>query len=104
MMTKRKRYIFLAILLLALPLILAQMLVSKKDPLAKPLMILSPRKFAGHPKKLVDWLVSPRGQAIVKSVGLVPVGEVAADFDLKPKPPQPKSAKTEPVETSKAAK
>ena len=54
------------------------MLSSRKYPLAKPLMILSPRKFAGNPKKLADWLVSPRGQAIVKSAGFVPVSETAA--------------------------
>ncbi len=50
-------------------------LASKKYPLAKPLMILSGRRFAGDSKRLVDFLVSPRGQALVKSVGFMPVGE-----------------------------
>lgn len=59
------------------------MLASRKYPLAKPLMILSPRKFAGNPKKLVDWLVSPPGQVIVKSVGLVPVSETTAATGIK---------------------
>lgn len=78
-----------------------EMLTSKKYPLAKPLMILSGRKFAGNPKKLVDWLVSPRGQAIVKSVGLMPVGEVAPESEIKPKP---KPANPEPAEASNTAK
>ena len=54
------------------------MLVSKKYPLAKPLMILAGRRLAGDPKRVVDFLLSPRGQAIVKSVGFVPVSETAA--------------------------
>lgn len=61
----------------------AAMLASKKYPLAKPLMILSGRRLAGDPKRLVEFLLSPRGQAIVNSVGLMPVGEVAADFQIK---------------------
>ena len=69
------------------------MLASNKYPLAKPLMILSGRRYAGDAKRLVEFLKSPRGQAIVKSVGLVPVGEVAADFDpnVKAKPPAAES-------------
>ena len=64
------------------------MLASKKYPLAKPLIVLSPRRFAGEPKKLVDFLLSPRGQALVKSVGFAPVGEAApvSEIQLKPKP------------------
>lgn len=62
------------------------MLASKKYPLAKPLMILSPRRYAGDTKRLVDFLMSPRGQAMVKSVGFMPVREVAADFDPNAKP------------------
>lgn len=59
------------------------MLASKKYPLAKPLVIVSGRRYAGDSKRLVDFLITPRGQAIVKSVGFVPIGEVATDFDPK---------------------
>ena len=63
------------------------MLASKKYPLAKPLMILSPRRYAGDAKRLVDFLRTPRGQAMVKSVGFVPVGEVAPKIEADPKEP-----------------
>ena len=66
------------------------MLASKKYPLAKPLIILSGRRFAGNSKRLVDFFLSPRGQALVKSVGFVPVGEAAPPSEIQPKP------KTEP--------
>ena len=79
----------------------AAMLTSKKYPLAKPLMILSGRRYAGKPKRLVEFLTSPRGQAIVKSVGFMPVGEVAADFDPKA---TPKAAAAEAPAASDAAK
>ena len=79
----------------------AAMLTSKKYPLAKPLMILSGRRYAGKPKRLVEFLTSPRGQAIVKSVGFMPVGEVAVDFDPKARP---KAAAAEAPAASDAAK
>ena len=78
------------------------MLQSQKYPLAKPLMILSGRRYAGDSKRLVDFLKTPRGQSMVKSVGLVPVGEVAADFDPAAKP-KPAAAAAAPA-TSNAAK
>ncbi len=62
------------------------MLASKKYPLAKPLIILSGRRFAGNSKRLVEFFLSPRGQAIVKSVGFAPVGEAAPASEIQPKP------------------
>ena len=62
------------------------MLASKKYPLAQPLIILSGRRFAGNSKRIVEFFLSPRGQAIVKSVGFAPVGEAAPASEIKPKP------------------
>ena len=55
-----------------------EMLASKKYPLAKPLMMLSGRRYAGNAKRLVDFLTSPRGQEMVKSVGLIPISDGSA--------------------------
>ena len=63
-----------------------EMLASKKYPLAKPLIILSGRRFAGNPKRIVEFFLSPRGQAIVKSVGFAPIGEAAPASEINPKP------------------
>ena len=61
------------------------MLASKKYPLAKPLIILSGRRFAGDSKRLVDFFLSPRGQALVRSVGFAPVGEATPLSAIQPK-------------------
>ena len=81
------------------------MLAAKKYPLAKPLIILSGRRYAGDAKKLTDFLLSPRGQFIVKSAGFAPVGEVSEPFDLKAKPkPAEADPKAKPPAASQAAK
>ena len=81
------------------------MLAAKKYPLAKPLIILSGRRFAGDAKKLADFFLTPRGQYIVKSVGFAPVGEVSEPFDLKAKPkPAEADAKAKPPAASQPAK
>ena len=82
-----------------------QMLASKKYPLARPLIILSGRRFAGDAKRLADFFLSPRGQFIVKSVGFAPVGEVAEPFEIKSKPkPTESDAPAKPPAASQAAK
>ena len=63
----------------------AETLAAGKFPLARPLAIISGRRFAGDSKRLVDFLLTPRGQAIVKSVSFVPVREAAASIE-RPKP------------------
>ena len=81
------------------------MLASKKYPLAKPLIILSGRRFAGDSKRIVDFFLSPRGQALVKSVGFAPVGEAAPPSEIKPKAKPEAGADPEPaVPASKPAK
>jgi phosphate transport system substrate-binding protein len=64
-------------------------LSENKYPMARPLIVISGRRFAGDVKRVVDFLLTPRGQAMVKSQGLVPIGEAAASY--KPaEAPKPK--------------
>jgi phosphate transport system substrate-binding protein len=69
-------------------------LVAQKYPLSRPLFVVSGRRFAGNTKRLVDFLLSPRGQGYVESVHFQPVGVA------KP-PPVKESAK---AGASKSAK
>lgn len=53
-------------------------------PLARPLLIVSGRRFAGTAKRLVEFLLSPKGQGFVRSVQFTPVGEAEAPAAEKP--------------------
>lgn len=64
-------------------------LASKKYPLSQPLMVVSSRRYAGNAKRLVEFLTSPRGQKIVRSAGLTPVGAEDPAFDPNAKPSAP---------------
>ena len=69
-----------------------------KYPMARPLMVISGRRFAGDAKKVVDFLLTPRGQAMVKSQGFVPIAEAADSYQL---PDAPKPKETAASETPK---
>jgi phosphate transport system substrate-binding protein len=62
-----------------------------KYPLSRPLMIISGRRFAGDARHVVDFLLSPRGQAMVKSQGFVPIREAADSYKL-PESPKPEGS------------
>ncbi len=57
----------------------AETLAAKKYPLARPILMLAGRKIAGDTRHLVEFMLSPRGQAIVKAQDFTPVGEAEAD-------------------------
>ena len=64
--------------------------------MARPLVVISGRRFAGEARKVVDFLLTPRGQAMVKSQGLVPIREAADSYKLPDaaKPPETADSKT----------
>jgi phosphate transport system substrate-binding protein len=70
-------------------------LAAGKYPLARPLVIISGHRFAGDSKRIIEFLLSPRGQAIVKSVGFAPVGEAAESFEKPGAKPAAESAPAE---------
>lgn len=73
-----------------------ELLQAKKYPLSCPLMIVSGRRIAGDSRHLINFLLAPRGQAIVKSLSFAPVGEVDPNFTLKPKK-KPKPVVSDPA-------
>ena len=73
-------------------------LTADKYPMARPLMVISGRRFAGDARKVVDLLLTPRGQAMVKSQGFVPIREAADSYKL------PDAAKPKETAASETAK
>jgi len=73
-------------------------LTAGKYPMARPLMVISGRRLAGDARRVVDFLLTPRGQAMVKSQGFVPIREAADSYKL------PESAKPKDTAASEAAK
>jgi phosphate transport system substrate-binding protein len=67
----------------------SETLAAGKYPMARPLMVVSGRRFAGDARKVADFLLTPRGQAMVKSQGFVPIREAADSYKL-PEDPKPK--------------
>ena len=59
-------------------------------------MIVSGRRIAGDARHLINFLLAPRGQAIVKSLSFAPVGEVDPTFTLNPKK-KPKPVVSDPA-------
>jgi phosphate transport system substrate-binding protein len=72
-------------------------LAAGKYPMAKPLVVISGRRFAGDARKVVDFLLTPRGQAMVKSQGLVPIREAADSYKLPDVAKPKETAASEPA-------
>ena len=48
-------------------------------PISRPLFIYTLGEPEGHVKEFIDWMLSPKGQAIVEETGYVPVPKKNAE-------------------------